>query len=135
MEMIVNKYNNKIHESLFNKFTSNKAQNNPIIKQTFIMEKQKELRNKNMNNFKQYQLGDYLLCHIHYEIYRLGFKRRRNFDTLATFVRYIHANDEVEIIPSNEREVIPMYYTKKLTNRLNNINPDINKYFNINIIN
>jgi hypothetical protein len=83
MEMIVNKYNNKIHKSLFNKFTPNQAQHNPIIEQTFIMEKQKELRDINMNNFKQYQLGDYLLCYIPYEIHTLGFKRRRNFDTLT----------------------------------------------------
>jgi hypothetical protein len=131
MEMIVNKYNNKIHKSLFNKFTPNQAQHNPIIEQTFIMEKQKELRDINMNNFKQYQLGDYLLCHIPYEIHTLGFKRRRNFDTLARFVRYIHDNVEVEIIPSTDRVVIPMYYTKRLTNRLNNVNPDIKKYFNI----
>jgi hypothetical protein len=52
-------------------------------------------------------------------------------DILARFVRYIHGNVEIEIIPLNEREVIPMYYTKKLTNRLNNANPDIKKYFNI----
>jgi hypothetical protein len=74
-----------------------------------------------MNNIKQYQLRDYLLCHIPYEIHTLGFKRRRNFDTLARFVRNIHGTVEEEIISSNEREVIPMYYTKKLTNRLNNI--------------
>jgi hypothetical protein len=95
------------------------------------MEKQKELRDINMNNFKQYQLGDYLLCRIPYEIHTLGLKRRRNFDTLARFVRYIHGNVEVEIIPSNKREVIPIYYTTRLTNRLNNVNPDIKKYFNI----
>jgi hypothetical protein len=95
------------------------------------MEKQKELRDININNFKQYQLGNYLLCHIPYEIDTIGIKRRRNFDTLARFVKYIHGNVEVEIIPSTDRVVIPMYYTKKLTNILNNVNSDIKKYFNI----
>jgi hypothetical protein len=95
------------------------------------MEKQKQLRDINMNNFKQYQVGDYLLCHISYEIHILGFKRRRNFDTLVRLIIYIHGNVKVEIIPSNKREVIPMYYTKRLTNRLNNVNPDKKKYFNI----
>jgi hypothetical protein len=129
MEMIANKCNNKMHKSLLNKFTPNQAQHNPIIEQTFIMEIQKELRDINMNNFKQHQLGDYLLSHIPYEIDILGFKRRRNFNTLARFVRYIHGNVEVEIIPSNDRVVIPVYYTKKLTNRLNNVNPEIKKIF------
>jgi hypothetical protein len=36
MEMIVNKFNNKIHKSLFNKFI---PQHNPIIEQMFIMGK------------------------------------------------------------------------------------------------
>jgi hypothetical protein len=44
--MIVNKYNNKIHKSLFNKFTPNQAQHNLIIEQYFIMEKQKIKRYK-----------------------------------------------------------------------------------------
>jgi hypothetical protein len=95
------------------------------------MEKQIELRDINMNNFKQYQLGDYLLCHILYQIDTLWLKRRRNFDILARFVRYIHGNVEVEIIPSNEREVILIHYIKKITNKLQGVNPDIKKYFNI----
>jgi hypothetical protein len=31
IEMIVNKYNNKIHKFLFNKFTPNQAEHNPIF--------------------------------------------------------------------------------------------------------
>jgi hypothetical protein len=65
-----------------------------------------------MNNFKQYQLGYCLFCHIPHEINTLGSTRRRNFYTLTQFVRYIHGNVELEIIPSNEREVILIYYTK-----------------------
>jgi hypothetical protein len=70
-------------------FTPNKAQHNSMIEHVFIMEKIIELEKAKeaIASKFYYHPGNILLCHIPTKEH-IHAKRRRNFDTLATFVNY-----------------------------------------------
>jgi calcineurin-like phosphoesterase family protein len=91
-----------VHKSLFNRFTPNQAQHNSMTEHVFIMEKTLELEEvKEAILWKyHYESGDILLCHIPTKD-RIHPKRRRNFDTLATFINYEHGNVLVKTYNTN----------------------------------
>jgi hypothetical protein len=95
-----------------------------------IIKKQKELLN--------YKKGNVLLIHIPLDKTGLSFKKRRlNFDELAVFENYHHGNAQVKLL--NETLIkqlktrwilLPIFYTYRLSNSLNELPEKYIKYFN-----
>jgi hypothetical protein len=81
-----------------------------------------------------YESGFILLVHITYEKTRLKWhKRRRNFDELATFVRYDDGHAVVDLLnpyPDLKRLGLPLYYTKLVAYSLDDMKAkNIDKQF------
>ena len=79
----------------------------------------------------RYQTGDRIIVHLDYTKTRSKFfKRRRTFDSIGTFIRYVHGNVEVQLdIPIDGKQIVlePIYCTKLL-----NPNKNINRLFSSN---
>jgi hypothetical protein len=130
MQKVVHGYNNKIHKALFNRFTPNQAQHNSMIEHTYIIEKNLELYRVNHNLLEnyQYQPEDILLCHIPVKE-TIKIKRRKNFDTLAYFIKYLHGNVLIPTCYSNDEIAVPMYCTKFLAKNIDLLSEEAKRTF------
>jgi hypothetical protein len=77
-----------------------------------------------------YDPGDILLCQIPTKE-RIHVKRRKNFDTLATFINYTHGNVLVLLYKTNEKVDLPIYCTKYLCKSIDRLNIDEKRIFQI----
>ncbi|KAI5542362.1 integrase core domain containing protein family [Trichomonas vaginalis G3] len=120
IQQLVYYYNNTWHRTINMKPVEMK---NDISKEWEYIRKQmerlndvkREQINSGLMNFKQ---GDKVLIHLDYgKTDKLMTKRRRRFDTIAEFVRYINGNALVEV--DNKLIEIPIYFITPLY--LNNI--------------
>ncbi|KAI5535498.1 integrase core domain containing protein family [Trichomonas vaginalis G3] len=120
IQQLVYYYNNTWHRSINMKPVEMK---NDISKEWEYIRKQterlndvkREQINSGLMNFKQ---GDKVLIHLDYgKTDKSMTKRRRRFDTIAEFVRYINGNALVEV--DNKLIEIPIYFITPLY--LNNI--------------
>jgi hypothetical protein len=130
MQKVVHGYNNKIYKALFNRFTPKKAQHNSMIEHTYIIEKNLELDRVNHSLMEkyQYQPGDILLCHIPVKE-TLRIKRRKNFNTLSYFIKYLHGNVLIQIYDSNEQIVVPTYCTKFIAKNIDMLSEEGKRTF------
>jgi hypothetical protein len=121
-----------VYKSLFNRFTPNKAQHNSMIDYVYIMEKNLELENakKAIATRRGYDPGDMLLCHIPTKE-RIHAKRRKNSNTLAIFLNCTHGNVLVQRYNTNQKIVLPIYYTKFLCKSIDRMNIDEKRTFQI----
>ncbi|KAI5484290.1 hypothetical protein TVAGG3_0909180 [Trichomonas vaginalis G3] len=120
IQQLVYYYNNTWHRTINMKPMEMK---NDISKEWEYIRKQmerlndvkREQINSGLMNFKQ---GDKVLIHLDYgKTDKSMTKRRRRFDTMAEFVRYINGNALVEV--NNKLIEIPIYFITPLY--LNNI--------------
>ncbi|KAI5495125.1 hypothetical protein TVAGG3_0782090 [Trichomonas vaginalis G3] len=120
IQQLVYYYNNTWHRTINMKSVEMK---NDISKEWEYIRKQmerlndvkREQINSGLMNFKQ---GDKVLIHLDYgKTDKSMTKRRRRFDTIAEFVRYINGNALVEV--DNKLIEIPIYFITPLY--LNNI--------------
>ncbi|KAI5482514.1 hypothetical protein TVAGG3_1083890 [Trichomonas vaginalis G3] len=120
IQQLVYYYNNTWHRTINMKPVEMK---NDISKEWEYIRKQmerlndvkREQINSGFMNFKQ---GDKVLIHLDYgKTDKSMTKRRRRFDTIAEFVRYINGNVLVEV--DNKLIEIPIYFITPLY--LNNI--------------
>ncbi|KAI5487217.1 hypothetical protein TVAGG3_0123310 [Trichomonas vaginalis G3] len=120
IQQLVYYYNNTWHRTINMKPVEMK---NDISKEWEYIRKQmerlndvkREQINSGLMNFKQ---GDKVLIHLDYgKTDKSMTKRRRRFDTIAEFVRYINGNALVEV--NNKLIEIPIYFITPLY--LNNI--------------
>ncbi|KAI5526552.1 hypothetical protein TVAGG3_0281130 [Trichomonas vaginalis G3] len=120
IQQLVYYYNNTWHRTINMKPVEMK---NDISKEWEYIRKQmerlndvkREQINSGLMNFKQ---GNKVLIHLDYgKTDKLMTKRRRRFDTIAEFVRYINGNALVEV--NNKLIEIPIYFITPLY--LNNI--------------
>ncbi|KAI5511745.1 hypothetical protein TVAGG3_0483640 [Trichomonas vaginalis G3] len=120
IQQLVYYYNNTWHRTINMKPVEMK---NDISKEWEYIRKQmerlndvkREQINSGLMNFKQ---GDKVLIHLDYgKTNKLMTKRRRRFDTIAEFVRYINGNALVEV--GDKLIEIPIYFITPLY--LNNI--------------
>ncbi|KAI5508869.1 hypothetical protein TVAGG3_0695250 [Trichomonas vaginalis G3] len=120
IQQLVYYYNNTWHRTINMKPVEMK---NDISKEWEYIRKQmerlndvkREQINSGLMNFKQ---GDKVLIHLDYgKTNKSMTKRRRRFDTIAEFVRYINGNALVEV--NNKLIEIPIYFITPLY--LNNI--------------
>ncbi|KAI5482629.1 hypothetical protein TVAGG3_1082410 [Trichomonas vaginalis G3] len=120
IQQLVYYYNNTWHRTINMKPVEMK---NDISKEWEYIRKQmerlndvkREQINSGLMNFKQ---GDKVLIHLDYgKTDKSMKKRRRRFDTIAEFVRYINGNALVEV--DNKLIEIPIYFITPLY--LNNI--------------
>ncbi|KAI5485454.1 hypothetical protein TVAGG3_0925670 [Trichomonas vaginalis G3] len=120
IQQLVYYYNNTWHRTINMKPVKMK---NDISKEWEYIRKQmerlndvkREQINSGLMNFKQ---GDKVLIHLDYgKTDKSMTKRRRRFDTIAEFVRYINGNALVEV--DNKLIEIPIYFITPLY--LNNI--------------
>ncbi|KAI5542441.1 integrase core domain containing protein family [Trichomonas vaginalis G3] len=120
IQQLVYYYNNTWHRTINMKPVEMK---NDISKEWEYIRKQmerlndvkREQINSGLMNFKQ---GDKVLIHLDYgKTDKSMIKRRRRFDTIAEFVRYINGNVLVEV--NNKLIEIPIYFITPLY--LNNI--------------
>jgi hypothetical protein len=125
MQKVVHTYNNKIHKALFNRFTPNHAQHNSMIEHTYIIEKNMELDRVNHSLLEKYKYlpNDILLCHIPVN-QSLRIKRRKKFDTLAYFIKYLHGNVLIQIHNTNEQIAVPMYCTKFIAKSIDTLSEE-----------
>jgi hypothetical protein len=130
MQKVVHAYNNKIHKTLFNRFTANREQHNSMIEHTFIIEENMELYRVNHNLMEKYQYlpGDILLCHIPVKE-SLRVKRRKNFHTLAYFIKYLHGNVLIQIYTSDIQIAVPIYCTKFLAKNIDTLSEEAKRTF------
>jgi hypothetical protein len=80
-----------------------------MIEHTYIIEKNLELDRVNHNLIEKFQYlpGDILLSHIPLKE-TLRIKRRKNFDTLAYFIKYLDGNVLIKTCYSNEEIAVPI---------------------------
>jgi hypothetical protein len=131
MQKVIHFYNNSIHRSLFNRFTANQAQNNYIIVRTYIQEKNRQLekaKKASLNYYPEYTPGNILLVNVPNKD-RLKIKRRRNYDMLAYFMKYIRGNVEVMLMNTRQVLVLPLYCTKFLVKSEENLNDTARRMF------
>jgi hypothetical protein len=129
--MVVHFYNNTVHRSLFNRFTLNQAQNNYIIERTYIQEKNRQLeksRKASLNYYPEYTPGNILLVNVPNKD-RLKTKRRRNYNMLAYFMKYIYGNVEVKLKNTRQVFVLPLYCTKFLVKSEEYLNDTARRMF------
>jgi hypothetical protein len=135
MEQVVYKYNHTTHRAFKYRFTPAQVQNNNDLERIFIGEKLMKLEMIPRNRFNNYKFGNIILVHIPFK--EINYKRRRNFTHLAMFIKYIHGNVECYILYPNDDEytdeivVVPVYYTKFASFKINNLNENYKNYFNI----
>jgi hypothetical protein len=136
---VVDYYNNTPHKAYMNKFTPTQVQNDKELESWFIREQQMRLTDvlKLQNlKFGNYEPGNVLLIHITRQKTRKMFeKRRRNFDNLAIFHRYVHGNVMVEPLnenlqPGKHYIIIPIFHTQLASKSLNNLPLQYKKLFN-----
>jgi hypothetical protein len=103
-----------------------------MIEHVYIMEKNLELEKAKeaIDTLRGYDPGDILLCHIPTKE-RIHAKRRKNFDTLATFINYTHRNVLVQLYSTNQQVVLPIYCTKYLCKSIDRLNIDERRTFQI----
>jgi hypothetical protein len=112
---IVDYYNNTPHIAYKNKFTPQDVQNDPELEAWYIRTQQLKLIDslEEQRSLRRFKPGDLLLVYRPLgktdEKYR---KRRRNFDELATFVKYSFGNIEVELLKTGNPAILPIYYVK-----------------------
>jgi hypothetical protein len=116
---VVDYYNNTPHKAYKNKFTPTQAQHDGELESWFIREQQMHLLDVlkiQDTHFGKYESGNVLLIHIERQKTKKLFeKRRRNFDNLAIFHRYVHGNVMVEPLnvnfkPGKQYIVIPLFH-------------------------
>jgi hypothetical protein len=119
---VIDIYNNTVHSAFKNKFTPTQMQADTYLEALYIRacndELEKVEKQRLLHGHLTYTPGAILPVHLPLEktIYALQ-KRRRNFDELATFVRYDGGNAVVDLLhpyPKLRRAIIPLYYTKFL---------------------
>ncbi|GHU24983.1 hypothetical protein FACS189472_18090 [Alphaproteobacteria bacterium] len=115
------------------------VQSDPELENAYIRARQEQLTVSNVRatrgGLTSYQPGNILLVHIPFEKTRQMFKkRRRNFDTLATFIGYEGGNVICELLkpvqlragkgPATKNIVLPIFYTKIIATNIDEIPPE-----------
>jgi hypothetical protein len=134
---VVNEYNNTPHIAFKYMFTPAEVQNNKDIEGYFIREQMyrlEEIKNRQAEaGFFNYKPGDILL--IHRDNSKLPLdrytKRRRVFNRVARFIRYIYGNVECIIykrgvsglpettkVDKNHPIIVPIYHTRLIAHSL-----------------
>jgi hypothetical protein len=141
LQLLVGKYNNTPHSAFDFKFTPVEVQNNPDVETVFIRDKLLKLDDRlgkqEDAGYFNYKPGDILLVYI--PRWKVFEKRRRNFNCLAKFIRYVNGNVECEMIAkediysvgNNKIITIPIYFTKFVSESNNFNNNIIKNYFNL----
>jgi hypothetical protein len=131
-------YNNTPHIAFKYIFTPAEVQSNKDIEGYFIREqlyKLEEIKNRQAEaGFFNYKPGDILL--IHRDNSKLGYtqynKKRRVFNRVARFIRYIHGNVECVIYERGEHGppevsktsiILPIYHTRLIAHSLAELPP------------
>jgi hypothetical protein len=101
-----------------------------MIEHTYIIEKNLELDRVNHSLMEKYQYlpGDILLCHIPVKE-TLLVKRRKNFDTLVFFIKYLYGNVLIHTCYSNKKIAVPIYCTKFLAKNVDVLSKDVKRTF------
>jgi hypothetical protein len=126
MPKVVQIYNNTVHSAFKNKYTLTEVQDDSRLECEYIKECEEELKRvdelRTIKGFNTYEPGSILLVHIPLKKTPYSMrKRRRNFDELATFVKYESGNAVVDLLhpyPTLNRIVIPICFTKFIANSL-----------------
>jgi hypothetical protein len=139
MREIVKIYNQTPHHAFDYMFSPLEVQEHPEVEAMFIrdnMNKLEEVKEKQETvGYFNYQPGDKLLIHI--PRWSMFEKRRRFFNCLATFIKYVNGNvlcmidikDDIDKLKGKSKKItIPIYFTKKIDED----SDEISKYFDNN---
>jgi hypothetical protein len=101
MSKVVQIYNNTVHSAFKNKYTPTEVQDDFRLECEYIKECEGELKKvdelRTIKGFNTYEPGTILLVRIPLKKTPYSMqKRRRNFDELATFVKYESGNAVVD---------------------------------------
>jgi hypothetical protein len=117
VQQIVYFYNNTPHSAYDNKFTPAEAEDDIEIEGWYVRKQQRRLldvlRLQRANYLKSYTPECILLIHLPRDKTQEKFiKRRRNFDTLAEFIRYDHGNVVCRVLKQRTAITVPIQFTK-----------------------
>jgi hypothetical protein len=133
VEEIVYIYNHTPHSAFLNRFTPYQAQNDPDLESWYIRRQQLELykiQKLQLQELGSYKVGNILMIHVPKEKTGERFeKRRRNFDELGIFVRYVHGNVMVTRMKNKNVIVLPIFYTKFLADSLKDLSKEYVDFF------
>ena len=129
MKEMVDLYNNTPHKAYDNKYSPLQVQNDPEIEGQYIRYQQSKLKmvllNQKLNGLHEFKNGNILLIHLDRSktMHKME-KRRRNFDELAVFIKYINGNVQCKLLnpyPDINTIEIPIYFCKKIAENINSI--------------
>jgi hypothetical protein len=140
MSKMVEIYNNTVHSAFANHYTPAEVQEDFRLEAQYIRECEEQVKRidkfRLLSELMSYEPGSILLVHLDLAKTDLDMqKRRRNFDVLATFVKYEGGNVVCDLFlryPQFRRVVVPIYYTKKLAKDLADYK---NKYYDMFVTN
>ena len=120
IQQLTDYYNNTYHNAI--KMTPFEMHRDIDLEWKYIREKTEELNDVKKKQVEKglhkYQQGDRLMVHLNYSKTCDRFaKGRKQFDRLATFIRYQNGNCLVKLdnlIGSKQIVEIPIYFTKKI---------------------
>jgi hypothetical protein len=128
---IVRYYNNTPHSAYNNTFTPAQVQGDRELESWYIRKQQSRLHDVlklQKIKYKKYQQGNILLTSQRFN------KRRRNFDRLGIFQRYVHGNVYENPLDKDLHQtdgiIIPIYYTKYVCESFNTLANTYRKLFN-----
>jgi hypothetical protein len=118
MANIINIYNNTVHSAFDNKYTPQQVQDDVDLEFYFVRgwtDKAKKVNQlRGDKGLKALQEGNIVLIHYPASTFQ---KRRRNFDTLATFIEYENqSNIVVELLNDGTKIIIPEFWATYVSN-------------------
>jgi hypothetical protein len=137
VNQIVYFYNNTPHSAYDNMFTPTEAHFDSEIEGWYVRKQQRRLvdvlRLQRSDYLNTYTPKCILLIHLPYSKTSKKFvKRRRNFDTLAEFIRYDHGNVVCRLLKEVRPITVPVQFTKYVAPSIGQVPIPIIRMFNLN---
>ena len=144
VKKIVDYYNNTPHSGLpldenGIHYTPKEVQNNIDIEWKYIRQKDQELKKVyeklSKAGYDKYKKGNVLLLHLDTgKTNRNMQKKRRNFQDVGLFVKYVKGNVCCQLLTgtTNDKNItVPIFYTKKIANSYDKLEEKYKDYFNL----
>ena len=136
IQQIVLYYNNTPHTAYENLFTPTEVQSSKFLEGWFVRRQQRRLidalRLQHDKFLNTYTPGCILLIYLpRGKTSDMFQKRRRNFDTLAEFIRYEYGNVVCRVLKEANEITVPIQYTKYIASSLFALSPEIIRMFNM----
>ncbi|KAA6354810.1 MAG: hypothetical protein EZS28_049663, partial [Streblomastix strix] len=122
LQQVVDEYNNTKRSAFKQKFSRKQVNENEDLEGIYIRQKIKELADAKelqyKDNLQDLKKGNIITIHLDLKKTANGFeKQRRQFNEIATFIKFEHGNVICELLkPYNDIKIVevPIYYTENI---------------------